>query len=407
MPQTSAMKPPRVTYEPPEIAVVTPSFQMAGFLRETIESVLAQGWPRLDYLVMDGGSRDGTRELLESYSDRIRWVSEPDGGQADAINRGFSRTRGTIFAFLNADDTYRRGALAAAAAGFDANPGAAVVYGDADIVDAAGDTVLPYPTESFDRSRLNHTCPLSQPAAFIRRDAWEEVGGLDANLRYALDYDLWIRLSERHALARIPGTLASSRMHAANKSLGERGGLYRESVEVVRRHFGYVPMSWLEQYGRYLVDRVDQLYEHSDPSRRSRAMALALGVRHNHPRELRRFWRDWQADGVTGRFRDGWMSKVYTSRHDIPPAERRLVVAGRHEAYVRRPLVLKVSVAGRTLGRVVVRRRGEFEQGFELPRELTGQCEIRIVSAWTWRPGGAHGDNRRLSCRIDRVEFAS
>jgi glycosyltransferase involved in cell wall biosynthesis len=407
MPQTAAANPPRVTYEPPEIAVVTPSFQMAGFLGETIESVLAQGWPRLDYLVMDGGSRDGTRELLESYSDRIRWVSEPDGGQADAINRGFARTRGTIFAFLNADDTYRRGALAAAAAGFDANPGAAVVYGDADIVDAAGDIVLPYPTESFDRSRLQHACPLSQPAAFVRRDAWEEAGGLDANLRYALDYDLWIRLSEDHAFARIPETLASSRMHAANKSLGERGGLYRESVEVVRRRFGYVPMSWLEQYGRYLVDRVDQLYENSDPSRRSRAIALALGLRHNRPRDLRRFWHDWQADGLTDRFGDGWMSKAYTSWHDVPPNGRRLVVAGRHEAYVRRPLVLKVSVAGQALGRVVVYRRGEFERRFELPRELNGQCEVRIVSAWTWRPGGARGDNRRLSCRLDRVEFAS
>ncbi len=406
MPQTAAANPPRLTYEPPEIAVVTPSFQMAAFLRETIESVLAQDWPRLDYLVMDGGSRDGTRGLLESYSDRIRWVSAPDGGQADAINRGAARTSGTIFAFLNADDTYRRGALAAAAAGFDANPSAAVVYGDADIVNAAGDTVLPYPTESFDRARLQHVCPVSQPAAFVRRDAWNEVGGLDAGLRYALDYDLWIRLSERHDFTRIPGTLATSRMHAANKSLGERGGLYRESVEVVRRHFGYVPMGWLEQYGRYLVDRVDQLYENSDPSRRSRAAALALGLRHNHPRDLRRFWRDWQADGFTGRFHDGWMSKAYAVRIDVPADRRRLVVAGRHEAFVRRPLVLAVSVADQTLGRLIVRRRGEFEQSFELPHDLAGQHEIRIVSAWTWRPGSGRGDNRRLSCRLDRVEVA-
>ena len=91
------------------MSIVTPSFEMAGFLRETIDSVLEQDWPDVDYLVMDGGSRDGTRELLESYGDRIRWVSQPDGGQADAVNRGFADTRGSIFAFLNADDVYLLG----------------------------------------------------------------------------------------------------------------------------------------------------------------------------------------------------------------------------------------------------------------------------------------------------------
>jgi glycosyltransferase involved in cell wall biosynthesis len=380
---------------------------MAGFLRETIDSVLAQGWPRLDYLVMDGGSRDGTRELLESYGDRIRWVSETDGGQADAINRGFERTRGQIFAFLNADDTYRPGALATAAAGFAANPGAAVVYGDADLVDAAGATVRPFPTEDFDRGRFQHGCFISQPATFARREAWSEVGGLNAGLRYALDYDLWIRMSEHHAFARIPGTLATSRMHPDNKSLGERGALYREGLAVVRRHFGYVPMSWLEQYARYLVDRVDQLYENSDPSRRSRAVALALGLRYN-PIQWRRFWRDWQSDGCTHRFHDGWMSKTYESRQDIPANAGTLVVAGRHMADVRRPLVLTISADGVRLGRALILEHGSFERRFEVPAEMRGRpCVIRVVSAWTWRPGSRRGDSRRLSCLLDGVALTT
>lgn len=403
----TAAQPPRITREPPPIAVVTPSYRMAGFLRETIDSVLAQDWPRLDYLVMDGGSRDGTRELLESYGDRIRWVSEPDGGQADAVNRGFERTSGEIFAFLNADDTYRPGALAAAAAGFERHPSAAVVYGDGDYVDAAGATVRPYPVEDFDRARLQHGCFVCQPAAFVRRDAWSELGGLDADLRYALDYDLWIRMSERRPLARIPGTLATSRMHAQNKTLGQRAGLYRESVAVVRRHFGYVPMSWLEQYARHLVDDVDQFYDHSIASRRSRALAFALGVR-NNPRQLRRFWRDWQTDGCTHRFRDGWMSKAHSSRHDVPADAGRLTVAGRHHAEVRRPLLLTVSAGERRLGRALVRHGGAFERSFAIPDELRGaSCEVRVVSAWTWRPGAARGDTRRLSCLLDRVEFES
>jgi glycosyltransferase involved in cell wall biosynthesis len=376
---------------------------MAGYLRETIESVLAQDWPHVDYLVMDGGSRDGTRELLESYGDRVRWVSEPDGGQADAVNRGLARARGELVAFLNADDVYRPGALRAAVAGFERNPTAPAVYGDADYVDDRGRTVMPYPVRDFDRERLMHECLICQPASFVRREAWEANGGLDARLSYALDYDFWIRLSERESPARIAGTLATSRMHTANKTLGQRAGLYRESIAVVRRHFGYVPMSWLEQYARHRVDGVDQFYEHSLPSRRSRALALALGIRHN-PRQLRRFWRDWQSDARGEPFADGWMSKAYRAPHAVPPDARRLVVAGRHRALVRRPLLLTVSIDGRRVGRIAMRRRGVFERSFEVPRELRGRdCEVEIVSAWTWRPG--LGDTRRLSCRLHRVGF--
>jgi glycosyltransferase involved in cell wall biosynthesis len=396
---------PRVTSEPPRIAVVTPSFQMAGFLRETIESVLAQQWPRLDYLVMDGGSRDGTRELLESYGDRIRWVSEPDGGQADAVNRGFDRTEGEIFTFLNADDVYRPGALAAAAAGLERHPEAAVVYGDADFVDADGATVRPYPVEDFDRDRLQHSCFICQPAAFVRRESWAEAGGLNAELNYALDYDLWIRMSEQRSLVRVPGTLATSRMHADNKTLGQRADLYAESVEVVRRHFGYVPMTWLEQYARHLVDGVDQFYEDSIASRRSRARALLLGLRLNRRQPLR-FWRDWQADGRSELFGDGWMSKAYTTRCDVPADVTRMVVAGRHHALVRRPLLLSVTVDGHPVGRIVARHRGDFERSFALPPDMRGgRHEVGIRSAWTWRPGTARGDSRRISCLLDRVAF--
>src|SRR5215207_2657882 len=157
----------RVTSEPPTVAIVTPSFEMAGFLRETIDSVLSQDWPHVDYLVMDGGSRDGTRELLESYGDRIRWVSQPDDGQADAVNRGFADTCGSIFTFLNADDIYRPGALSTAVEGLDRHREAGAVYGDADFVDGDGDTVMPYPVRDFDRELLMNECFICQPAAFV------------------------------------------------------------------------------------------------------------------------------------------------------------------------------------------------------------------------------------------------
>jgi len=398
-------RPPRVGWEPPKVAVVTPSYEMAGFLRETIDSVLAQDWPHVDYLVMDGGSRDGTRELLESYGDRIRWVSEPDGGQADAVNTGIARLEGEVVAFLNADDVYRPGALRAAVEGFARHPEAAAVYGDADYVDGAGDLVRPYPVRDFDRRLLSHDCYICQPAAFVRRGDWEAHDGLDATLHYALDYDLWIRLSAERPLARIPGTLATSRMHSDNKSLGQRAALYREIALVTKRHFGYVPMTWLEPYARHLVDGVDQFYEHSLPSRRSRALALALGVRHN-PLQPRRLWRDWQADGLTEAFDDGWISKAWAQRLTIPATASRLTISGSHLAEVRRPLLLTVSADGAVLGRIAVRRAGAFERSLAIPDELRGGDRVvEIRSAWTWRPGERRGDTRRLSCQLDGVAF--
>jgi glycosyltransferase involved in cell wall biosynthesis len=393
-------RPPRVDWEPPTIAVVTPSYQMAGFLRDTIDSVLAQDWPRVEYLVMDGGSRDGTRELLDSYGDRLRWISRPDGGQADAVNRGLAQLPGELVTFLNADDTYRPGALRAAVEGVRRHPGAAAVYGGADYVDGDGNLVRPYPVLDYDRERLGHDCYICQPSAFVRRADWEAHGGLDATLHYALDYDLWIRLSATRPLARIPETLATSRMHRDNKSLGQRKAMYREIALVAKRGFGYVPMTWLDPYARHLVDGVDQFYEHSLPSRRSRALALALGLRHN-PRQPRRLWRDWQADGVTDAFGDGWMSKACSRRIAVPTDASRLTVSGSHVADVRRPLLLTVSADGAVLGRIAVRRRGAFERSLPIPRDLRGgDRTVEIRSAWTWRPGARRGDTRRLSCRL-------
>lgn len=311
-----------------------------------------------------------------------------------------------MFAFLNADDTYRSGALRAAVEGLERHPDAGAVYGDADYVDEHGVAVAPYPVRDFDRERLMRECLVCQPAAFVRREAWSDCGGLNDRLDYALDYDLWIRLSKQWPMRRVPGTLATSRMHRDNKTLGQRGPAFREAIAVVKRHYGYVPIGWLEPYARHRLDGRDQFYDQTLPSRRSRALALLLAARHN-PRQPRRSWRDWQAGDWTERFEDGWMSKVHVSTHAVPSDARRLVVAGRHEAQVRRPLVLTVHADGRRLGRIAVRRRGPFERSLDVPAEMCGvTSQVTVISAWTWRPGGPVGDQRRLSCLLDRLQFA-
>src|SRR5262249_42300420 len=142
----------------PSMTVVTPSFNQGRFIAETIESVLGQGYPRLEFIVIDGGSTDNTVEILKSYGDRLRWVSEPDDGQADAVNKGVALGSGEIVGWLNSDDTYAPGALQTIGRTFSTRSDLAVVYGDADHVLEDGTVHGPYPTEPFDLKRLAARC---------------------------------------------------------------------------------------------------------------------------------------------------------------------------------------------------------------------------------------------------------
>lgn len=389
----------------PLVSVVTPTLDMGHVIGDTVDSVLGQDYPNVEYLVMDGGSRDGTVELLEGYGERLRFVSEPDAGQADALNRGLELTRGEVFAFLNADDRYRPGAVRAAVEGFQRNPGCSVIYGDGYLLDPAGERVAPYPTRDFDPATLAEGCYICQPAAFLSRAALESVGGFDARMECALDYELWVRMAQAgHRFARVEGVLAEARVLPASKSLARRRTLYRESIAVAKRAYGFVSWSWLEPYARFLVGGGDQFYEPSPTSTRTRVLAFALGVRHN-PRAPLRLLRDMRSNGFTGRFPDGWIGKRFVLEVDRPARATRLRVSGRNEADVRRPLVLGVTVDGRRAGWRLVRRRGPF--AFELPLPAGGgrdRCRVAIQSAWTWRPPA--DDGRRLSCYVDAVEAA-
>jgi glycosyltransferase involved in cell wall biosynthesis len=397
-----------VRSEPPPVSVVTPTLQMSRFLRDTIESVLGQDYPRLEYLVMDGGSTDGTVDLLRGYGDRLRFVSEPDGGQADAVNRGFRATSGELFAFLNADDTYLPGAVGEAVRGFLEHPEAAVVYGNGVHVDEQGEEIAPYPTQDFDPDALMRRCFICQPAAFVSRSALERVGLLDAGLQVSLDYDLWIRLAKLYPFARVDGTLATSRMHAGNKTLAQRRLAYSESIEIVKRHFGYVPLDWLHGYSQFVVDGVDQFFARSRPSPRSRALALAIGVRHN-PRRLGRLAREAATEvGLRdhdGRWDDGWISRRFVDEVDVPGDCSQVRVVARNEAWMRRQLEVSVHLDGVMVASRRPSGGGRFELIGDCPPDLRGRrAQLEIVANRTWHPR-ARGDRRRVSCVIDEVRL--
>lgn len=271
----------------PLVSIVTPSFNTGGFLDDTIRSVLEQDYSHLEYLIMDGGSTDTTLHILDRYADRLRYVSEPDKGQADALNRGFGMTQGEILAFLNADDTYLPGAVTAAVRAFAAHPEAAVVYGDASYVADNGRAIAFYPVEAFNPANLARRCFICQPAAFFRRDAFLACGGLDASLRFALDYDLWIRMARRYPMVKIDRRLATLRLHARTKTMSEMASAMHETIAVLRRHYGYVPYNWLYGYVHHRRTGQPIAVDRARAAVSSACVAAILGGRYNWRQPLR------------------------------------------------------------------------------------------------------------------------
>ncbi len=239
-----------------KVSVVTPSFNQGRFIERTINSVLSQQFcGSLEYLVMDGGSQDGTTDILARYGPNLQWVSEPDRGQADAVNKGLARATGDVIGWLNSDDIYYPGAIAAACASLDAHPEADVVYGEANHIDESDHVLEPYPTEAWNMDRLFENCYLCQPAVFFRKSVVERFGLLNASLQLCLDYEYWLRLGKSGAIFHwLREVLAGSRLHPDTKTLGSRVQVHREINDMLSLMARRVPDRWLYNYAHAVVD---------------------------------------------------------------------------------------------------------------------------------------------------------
>lgn len=227
-----------------KISVITPSFNQVGFIRQTIESVLSQGLgDKLEYIVVDGGSTDGTLDILREYEGRLKWVSGPDRGQADAVNKGISMATGDIIGWLNSDDLYEDGALEKVLQAFGQDPGCSWLYGKCRIIDRDGREIMKWITRYKNRSlrrfsleRLMRENFVSQPAVFFRKELFEKVGPLDLTLNYALDYDLWLRFGLQSPACVADEYLSRFRRHGASKSETGTREQFREEYEVCLRY---------------------------------------------------------------------------------------------------------------------------------------------------------------------------
>jgi len=413
----AARRPIAVDTRWPTISVVTPSLNQAKFITETIESVLSQDYPHVDYIVIDGGSTDDTPEILRRYGNRLRWVSEHDRGQADAVNKGVVRTRGEIIGWLNSDDTYAPHALGKVARAFARSEDLAVVYGDADHVREDGSLYGPYPTAAFDYRLLAETCFICQPAAFVRRKALDEVGGVDASLHYCMDYDLWIRLGRQHQFAYLPEVLARSRLHKDAKTLASRRKVFSEIIATVKRHYGVVPFEWAYGYADHLFNRSTRdVFSTKRPSAAAlwASVGLAMWLNRGRPDYWPRCFRPvvrralsgipLGSRGFEGKWGDGWVSRSYVSEVPVAADTEAIVIRGRHEIPGRRPLTLAVFVDRVSMGAHIVPRPGPFTLAVPLGGTAESKVRLEIVADRAYRPlYRGQKDGRLLSWIVDDV----
>jgi glycosyltransferase involved in cell wall biosynthesis len=221
----------------PLVSIVTPSFNQAAYIQEAMRSVLEQDYAAFEYIVIDGGSSDGSAELVKQQAGRLAyWVSEPDKGQADAINKGFARAKGKYFAWLNADDRLLPGAVSAAVAYLEANPDVGLVYGDTDFIDAQGSVIGRFAARQTDyRRMLQGYVHIPQQATVWRAALWQP---LDAGLQFAMDYDLWVRVAKTSRVQYVPQLWAQFRLHADSKTMQNDMRAWEDMLKVHAREGG-------------------------------------------------------------------------------------------------------------------------------------------------------------------------
>jgi len=218
----------------PLVSIVTPSFNQARFLEETIQSVLSQTYPRVEYAVVDGKSTDGSPEIIRKYGKKLAWfVSEKDRGQAEAINKGFSRAKGQFIAWLNSDDLYLPGTLETVVAVFSDHPKAAIVHGDVLAGDAAGQILNRITYQNLGLPELMRFRIIGQPAVFMRKSILDQAGYLDLSYHLLLDHQLWLRLGQLGEIVYIDEPWAMARFHENAKNIAMAAQFGSEAKRIV------------------------------------------------------------------------------------------------------------------------------------------------------------------------------
>ena len=388
----------------PRVTIVTPSYNQGHFIRATIESVLSQDYGNVEYIVMDGGSTDQTACVVKDYASRLTFISERDRGQSHAINKGFRLGQGSILAWINSDDVYLPGAISTAVRAFSANPGCGMIYGEGYVMDREGSLQGRFPhSRPFDLWRLVYLSDyILQQSSYFRREALDQVGYLDEQLHYGMDWDIFIRIGMRYPVAYIPEYLGCIREHAESKSSLGSVVRARELHELLRKHTGMrLPpgsivyggetywrlwQSWLERRtpaGLGLVSRAAQRALQV-------AAGLVIGRTLHHAQSL---------------YYDGWAGDKL--RFMLPAGQGSFVATGSIPAWAKRLHDQKLAIRanGRLLGQYAV-PVGDFELRVPTPPELDHQpLHLEVEASRYFRPAPFRGDNRRLAFLLNEIRW--
>ena len=413
----------------PRISIVTPSFNQSHYITETIESVLAQTYPNLEHIVVDGGSTDGTLDILQRYS-HLKVISEPDRGQADAINKGFRISTGSIWGYLNSDDTLLPGALQHVAREINPSQGRNIVMGRCQFIDEHSCfTGIEHPSHFESHRRVlevwkGHLIP--QPAVFWTPEVWQTCGPMAEDLQSAwLDYDLFCRFSQNYRFHFVDQVLATYRLHTDSKTSATTDAKrLEESIRISQRHWGsrLSPMYWqlslsLVWHRLNRVGRGRNLLKQAQEAQRHRrwmqALAYAVGGVLLAPEVvffvvIFPFLRDRTTGPITKLFAclavrqgvypqtavyfdhtdpwsDDWVGPHLVVSQEVGSGVHAVVIQGWVDlTYLSEPFVLTANVDGQVIGHRHIVQSGDFTLELSLPYPLSPGLHTIEVQASTW-----------------------
>jgi glycosyltransferase involved in cell wall biosynthesis len=384
----------------PLVTIVTPSYNQGHFIRATIESVLSQDYPNVEYIVMDGGSTDNTAAVVNEYRSRLTFISEKDRGQTHAINKGFQQAKGSIVAWLNSDDTYLPGAIRHGVEGCAANPTAGAIYGEGFQIDYDGNIRQRFPyTEPFNLWKLTHVLDyILQQSVFFRRECVEAVGWADESLHFGMDWDLLVRLGKRYGLAYVPESFGCLREYGEAKSFAGGAKRFAELAKLLQKQTGEKrPPGWWF----YGLDTYDKIWS----ERISRFIPGPLGAY-----IARRFVHVCRAkiDDIyfrsQGLYADQWAATRLNWM--LPEFAKAAVIEGCLPGWAR-PLddqQLRIFVNGRLVSVEQPALGGDFR--ISVPLQVGRACVIRIDAEKYVVPEeqGLGPDRRRLAWQMKAIE---
>ncbi|MCI9218163.1 MAG: glycosyltransferase [Lachnospiraceae bacterium] len=403
----------------PLVSVITPSYNQGEFIKATIDSVLNQDYPNIEYLVMDGGSTDNTVEVLKSYGNRIQWVSEKDLGQADAVNKGIRRAKGQIIGWLNSDDTYLESAISKMVSYMKTHPDTDMVYGEGYYTDKEGNVVERYLTEKYDVQRLAEMCIICQPTAFFTKEIVEKAGMLDVEHQLSMDYELWMRMAKLGKIAYIPEYIATSRMYEENKTLSRRKEVFEETCKAVKKHYNYVPISWIDGYADYLAAgsrglkfqwndfRLFIKYNYTNPSYLRNGLKVMLKSRYGGLVKVRKLTQ--KAVAYTEQYPDLWLAKSYIRKLALNGKHNVIELKGTHNWSLKRDLEIKVFFDGEKVDKLTIKELGPFSKVIEIPagKQKAGEHLLKLSMNATFCPAriAKSKDERELSFILNDIKL--